>query len=103
MTSGFTCILPPLACRPIHNKGPALDRCKLSGIARPVADQPRRCSTARLDDGRYVMKLRDDVPNIWFHGNWGLFGGGDAARVDGVAALRREVREGCGIGGGSVR
>ena len=47
MTSGFTCILAALACGPIHNKGPALDRCKLSGIARPVADRPRRRRTAR--------------------------------------------------------
>src|SRR5262249_7026718 len=46
-----------------------------------------------LEDGRYIMQLRDDVPNIWYPGHWGLFGGGVDDREDEVAALRRELRE----------
>jgi 8-oxo-dGTP pyrophosphatase MutT (NUDIX family) len=46
-----------------------------------------------LEDGRYIMQLRDDIPNIWYPGHWGLFGGGVDDREDEVAALRRELRE----------
>jgi 8-oxo-dGTP pyrophosphatase MutT (NUDIX family) len=46
-----------------------------------------------LEDGRYIMQLRDDVPNIWYPGHWGLFGGGVDDREEEVAALRRELRE----------
>jgi 8-oxo-dGTP pyrophosphatase MutT (NUDIX family) len=46
-----------------------------------------------LEDGRYIMQLRDDVPNIWYPGHWGLFGGGIDDREDEVEALRRELRE----------
>lgn len=46
-----------------------------------------------LEDGRYIMQLRDDIPEIWYPGHWGLFGGGVDADEDTVAALRRELRE----------
>ena len=46
-----------------------------------------------LEDGRYIMQLRDDVPDIWYPGHWGLFGGGVDAGEDDIAALRRELRE----------
>jgi 8-oxo-dGTP pyrophosphatase MutT (NUDIX family) len=42
---------------------------------------------------RYLMQLRDDVPNIWYPGHWGLFGGAVDAGEDEIAALRRELRE----------
>ena len=44
-------------------------------------------------DGRYLMQLRDDIPNIWYPGHWGLFGGAVDAGEDEIAALRRELRE----------
>lgn len=46
-----------------------------------------------LEDGRYVMQLRDAVPAIFYPDHWGCFGG---ALDDGEApehALRRELRE----------
>jgi 8-oxo-dGTP pyrophosphatase MutT (NUDIX family) len=46
-----------------------------------------------LEDGRYIVQLRDDIPNIWYPGHWGLFGGGVDAGEDELAALRRELRE----------
>jgi 8-oxo-dGTP pyrophosphatase MutT (NUDIX family) len=46
-----------------------------------------------LEDGRYIMQLRDDVPDIWYPGHWGLFGGSVDAGEDDIAALRRELRE----------
>lgn len=29
----------------------------------------------RLGDGRFVMQLRDDRPDIWYPAHWGCFGG----------------------------
>jgi 8-oxo-dGTP pyrophosphatase MutT (NUDIX family) len=46
-----------------------------------------------LEDGRYIMQLRDDNPTIWYPGHWGLFGGGIDDGEDELAALRRELRE----------
>ncbi len=46
-----------------------------------------------LDDGRYLMQLRDDLPNIWYPGFWGLFGGGVNDGEDRMQALKRELRE----------
>jgi 8-oxo-dGTP pyrophosphatase MutT (NUDIX family) len=47
----------------------------------------------RLEDGRYLLQLRDDAAHIWYPGFWGLFGGGIEAGEDLIAALRRELRE----------
>ena len=46
-----------------------------------------------LEDGRYIMQLRDDLPNIWYPGHWGLFGGGVDEGEDEFKALQRELRE----------
>jgi 8-oxo-dGTP pyrophosphatase MutT (NUDIX family) len=46
-----------------------------------------------LDDGRYLMQLRDDKPGIFYPDHWGLFGGGIDAGETAEAALRRELRE----------
>jgi 8-oxo-dGTP pyrophosphatase MutT (NUDIX family) len=46
-----------------------------------------------VDRERYLLQLRDDVPNIWYPGHWGLFGGAVDAGEDEIAALRRELRE----------
>ena len=46
-----------------------------------------------LQDGRYVMQLRDRLPSIFYPGHWGCFGG---AVCDGelpLAALERERDE----------
>jgi 8-oxo-dGTP pyrophosphatase MutT (NUDIX family) len=46
-----------------------------------------------LDDGRYVMQLRDDIPQIWYPNHWGCFGGAVNPGEDPDAALRRELQE----------
>lgn len=46
-----------------------------------------------LDNGRYLLQLRDNSPGIWYPGCWGLFGGGIDHGEDEIAALRRELRE----------
>lgn len=46
-----------------------------------------------LDDGRYLMQLRDDKPGIFYPDHWGLFGGAMEEGESGEQALRRELRE----------
>jgi 8-oxo-dGTP pyrophosphatase MutT (NUDIX family) len=46
-----------------------------------------------VDSSRYVMQLRDDIPNIWYPGHWGLFGGAVEEGEDELVALRRELSE----------
>ena len=45
------------------------------------------------DRGRYLLQLRDEAPQIWYPGHWGLFGGSVEPGEDEVAALRRELYE----------
>lgn len=46
-----------------------------------------------LEDGRYVMQLRDALPNIFYPDHWGCFGGAVDAGESPVEALKRELRE----------
>jgi len=44
-------------------------------------------------DGRYLMQLRDDEPDVSMRGYWGLFGGSLEEGEDPRTALARELRE----------
>jgi 8-oxo-dGTP pyrophosphatase MutT (NUDIX family) len=46
-----------------------------------------------LDDGRYLLQQRDDIPAIWYPGHWGCFGGAVEAGEALADALRRELSE----------
>jgi 8-oxo-dGTP pyrophosphatase MutT (NUDIX family) len=46
-----------------------------------------------LDDGRYVMQLRDNIPNIFYPGYWGCFGGAVDPGESSLQALKRELEE----------
>lgn len=46
-----------------------------------------------LEDGRYVMQLRDALPDIFYPDHWGCFGGALDAGESPLDALRRELRE----------
>jgi 8-oxo-dGTP pyrophosphatase MutT (NUDIX family) len=50
-----------------------------------------------LDDGRYVLQLRDQKPGIFYPGHWGLFGGAIDPAETPEEALRRELREETGL------
>ncbi len=44
-------------------------------------------------EGKYLMQLRDDIPNIVHPGVWGFFGGHIELEEEPEAALRRELIE----------
>lgn len=46
-----------------------------------------------LDDGRYVMQLRDAKPDIFYPDHWGCFGGAVHDDEDPQRALCRELQE----------
>ncbi len=46
-----------------------------------------------LPDGRYVMQLRDDRPDIIYPGHWACFGGAVQPGETPLNALRRELAE----------
>jgi 8-oxo-dGTP pyrophosphatase MutT (NUDIX family) len=58
---------------------------------------PRACDAVAallvIEDGRYVMQLRDSIPGIFYPGHWGCFGGGVEANEAPMDALKRELRE----------
>ena len=56
-----------------------------------------------LDDGRYVMQLRDSVPNIFYPGHWGCFGGAVDDDEGPIQALGRELKEELEIDVGQTR
>src|SRR5215831_3474229 len=59
----------------------------------PLAVGDAAAALIVLEDERYVLQLRDDIPHIWYPGHWGLFGGGVDPGEDATEALRRELRE----------
>src|SRR6476660_4176902 len=55
------------------------------------------CAVIVLEDGRYLLQLRDQKPGIFYPGHWGLFGGAIDANETPVKALARELREEIGL------
>jgi 8-oxo-dGTP pyrophosphatase MutT (NUDIX family) len=49
------------------------------------------------EDGRYLLQLRDDRPDVRFPGHWALFGGGIEPGESPLAAVRRELSEELGF------
>lgn len=50
-----------------------------------------------LDDGRYLLQLRDQKPGIFYPGHWGLFGGATEPGETPEVAVRRELQEELGL------
>ena len=62
-------------------------------LKAPLAPKDAVAALIVLDDGRYLMQQRDDVPGIFYPGYWGLFGGAIEPGESAVEALAREVHE----------
>lgn len=50
-----------------------------------------------LDDGRYLLQRRDQIPGIFYPGHWGLFGGAMEPSETPEAAMARELGEELGL------
>lgn len=46
-----------------------------------------------LEDGHYIMQLRDAIPDIFYPDHWGCFGGAVNDGEEPLQALHRELRE----------
>lgn len=61
--------------------------------AHPLVPSDAVAALLTLDDGRYIMQLRDDKPGIFFPAHWGCFGGAIEQGETPEQALRRELLE----------
>jgi 8-oxo-dGTP pyrophosphatase MutT (NUDIX family) len=59
----------------------------------PLRGEDAVAAIITVEDGRYLMQLRDDIPRIFYPGHWGCFGGAVSAGENGLVALRRELAE----------
>lgn len=50
-----------------------------------------------LEDGRYLMQLRDNIPEIFFPNHWSCFGGAIDAGESEKQAIKRELHEELGL------
>jgi len=74
-----------------ENERPNLSENQLKPVRLSVGDAV--AGIIQLEDGRYLLQQRDNVPHIWYPDCWGCFGG---AAHDGEApldALHRELFE----------
>ena len=62
-------------------------------LQAPLAPKDAVAALIVLDDGRYLMQQRDDIPGIFYPGYWGLFGGAIETGESALEALAREVQE----------
>jgi ADP-ribose pyrophosphatase YjhB (NUDIX family) len=69
---------------------------KSHNLLKPLASDAAQDAVAGiivLEDGRYLMQLRDDIPGIFYPDHWGLFGGAIQKDEDFEEALLRELSE----------
>jgi 8-oxo-dGTP pyrophosphatase MutT (NUDIX family) len=64
----------------------------------PILTMTNSVAALILDEGgRYLLQLRDDLPEIWFPDHWGLFGGAIDGNEALDEALTREMEEELGF------
>ncbi len=73
--------------------------------SEPLTPADAAAAILTLDDGRYLMQLRDNKPEIFFPGHWSCFGGAIEPGETEEAAFRREIFEELGlvVGDGEAR
>ena len=61
--------------------------------SHPLRGEDAVAAIITVEDGRYLVQLRDDIPRIFYPGHWGCFGGAVGAGEDRLGALQRELAE----------
>jgi hypothetical protein len=84
----------PIRCvadRPMSVAAGAASRAEecLVGTREPLRAADAVAALLILDDGRYVMQLRDTLPTIFYPDHWGCFGGAVGDGEAPLAALNR--------------
>lgn len=59
----------------------------------PLAIGNAAAAIILLEDGRYLLQLRDNIESIWYPSHWGCFGKGVETNEDPLSALHRELQE----------
>lgn len=59
----------------------------------PLRGEDAVAAIITVEDGRYLLQLRDDIPRIFYPGHWGCFGGAVGPEESGLEALQRELAE----------
>lgn len=59
----------------------------------PLRGEDAVAAIITVEDGRYLLQLRDDIPRIFYPGHWGCFGGAVGLGEHGLHALERELAE----------
>lgn len=59
----------------------------------PIRGEDAVAAIITVEDGRYLMQLRDDIPQIFYPGHWGCFGGAVGPGENQLHALERELAE----------
>jgi len=59
----------------------------------PLLGEHAVAALITIEDGRYLMQLRDDIPRIFYPGHWGCFGGAVGHDEIVLDALQRELAE----------
>jgi 8-oxo-dGTP pyrophosphatase MutT (NUDIX family) len=59
----------------------------------PLQGEDAVAAIITVEDGRYLLQLRDDIPRIFYPGHWGCFGGAVGPDESGTVALQRELAE----------
>lgn len=60
---------------------------------QPIRGEDAVAAIITVEDGRYLMQLRDDIPHIFYPGHWGCFGGAVGQDENTLDALHRELAE----------
>jgi 8-oxo-dGTP pyrophosphatase MutT (NUDIX family) len=63
----------------------------------PLVPRDAAAAVICLDDGRYLLQLRDQKAGLFYPGHWGLFGGAIESHETPETALRRELAEELGL------
>ena len=46
-----------------------------------------------VNNGKYLLQLRDNKKNIFYPNHWGLFGGAKDRKEKPILTIKREIRE----------